>query len=61
MLVLSRKLDESIRIGPDIVVTVVRIGADKVRLGITAPRYLNVVRTEIDEHRDDDYEHGGEA
>lgn len=61
MLVLSRKVDESLRIGPDIVVTVVRISPDKVRLGITAPRELNVVRAEIDDHRDDDYEHGGES
>lgn len=44
MLVLSRKNDESLRIGDDIVVTVVRIGPNSVRLGIEAPASLNIVR-----------------
>lgn len=61
MLVLSRKVDESLRIGPDIVVTVVRISDDKVRLGITAPRDVAIVRTEIDDHRDEEVEYGGEG
>lgn len=61
MLVLSRKVDESLRIGPDIVVTVVRISGDKVRLGITAPRDVCIVRTEIDDHRDEEVEYGGEG
>ena len=34
MLVLSRKENERIRVGESIVVTVVRLGGDKVRLGI---------------------------
>ena len=37
MLVLSRKQSERIRLGNDIVVTVVRVSGDKVRLGIEAP------------------------
>jgi len=47
MLVLSRKLNESIIIGDDIKVTVVRLGNDKVRLGITAPNDVSVHREEI--------------
>ena len=47
MLVLSRKPSERIRIGPDIVVTVVRIGPNNVRLGLEAPKALNIVREEL--------------
>ena len=47
MLVLSRKEDESIVIGDNIVVTVVRISGDKVRLGIEAPTEIPVHRREV--------------
>jgi carbon storage regulator len=47
MLVLSRKQEESIVIGENIVVTVVEIRGDKVRLGITAPREVTVHRREV--------------
>ena len=47
MLVLSRKIGERICIGPDITVTLVRIGPNSVRLGIEAPRDVNVVREEL--------------
>jgi carbon storage regulator len=47
MLVLSRKKHESIVIGEDIQITVVEIRGDKVRLGITAPRAVNVRRSEL--------------
>ena len=47
MLVLSRKVSEVIRIGDSIEVTVVRIGPASVRIGIKAPRELNIVREEL--------------
>lgn len=47
MLVLSRKPGERIMIGEDVVVTVVRIGPNNVRIGIDAPRDLNIVREEL--------------
>ena len=47
MLVLSRKLDESIMIGDDVVLVVVEIRGDKVRLGVDAPREVPVHRREI--------------
>lgn len=47
MLVLSRKLGESIRIGDNITVTVVDIDRNKIRLGIEAPRDVPVYRTEL--------------
>lgn len=47
MLVLSRKPGERILIGDDIAVTVVRIGPNTVRLGIDAPRTMNIIRDEL--------------
>jgi carbon storage regulator len=47
MLVLTRKLMERLFIGDDICVTVVRLEAGQVRLGIEAPRDVAVVRAEL--------------
>lgn len=47
MLVLSRKPGERILIGDDVAVTIVRIGPNTVRLGIDAPRNMNIVREEL--------------
>ena len=47
MLVLSRKLNESIVINDDIVVTVLGIQGDRVRLGIEAPGEIPVHRQEV--------------
>ncbi len=47
MLVLARKLDESIVIGDDIVVKVISIDKGVVKLGIEAPRSISIVRNEL--------------
>ena len=47
MLVLSRQRDETIMIGDDVEITVVDIRGDKVRLGIHAPRTIQVHRKEV--------------
>lgn len=47
MLVLSRRANQSIVIGQDIVVTVIEIRGDHVRLGIEAPREVTVHRDEV--------------
>ena len=47
MLVLSRKADESVVIGEDIVITVLEVRGDVVRLGIAAPREVKVHRSEV--------------
>ncbi|NLF26095.1 MAG: carbon storage regulator CsrA [Deltaproteobacteria bacterium] len=47
MLVLSRRLHESIMIGDNIIITVVGIRSDKVRLGIDAPLEIPVHRKEV--------------
>ena len=47
MLVLSRKGGESIRIGDDIIVTVLGDSTAQVRIGIEAPRHVPVNREEV--------------
>ena len=48
MLVLSRKESERIRLGDDIVLTIVRVSGDKVRLGIEAPANVVILREELE-------------
>ncbi len=47
MLVLSRRANQSIVIGPDIVVRVLDIRGDQVRIGVDAPRSVAVHREEV--------------
>jgi len=47
MLVLTRKVGESINIGNDIKVTIVSMEGGQVRLGIEAPKEVIIHRTEI--------------
>lgn len=47
MLVLSRKTSERILIGDDVAITIVRIGPNSVRIGIEAPKSMNIVREEL--------------
>lgn len=44
MLVLSRKVGQSVRIGEDIVVTVIKAKDGSLRLGIEAPKHVKVLR-----------------
>lgn len=48
MLVLSRRETERIKLGDSIVVTVVKVGGDRVRLGIEAPADVLVLRGELE-------------
>ena len=47
MLCLTRKTTQSLRIGDDIIVTVLEIRGDKVRLGVEADKSIPVHRGEI--------------
>ncbi|HEY8339566.1 MAG TPA: carbon storage regulator CsrA [Egibacteraceae bacterium] len=47
MLVLTRRSGESIVIGSEIVVTVLEVRNDQVRIGISAPRSVQVHREEV--------------
>jgi carbon storage regulator len=51
MLVLTRKVGEQLIINDNIIVTVVAIEGNKIRLGVTAPRYIPVDRGEIHERK----------
>ena len=47
MLVLSRKLNETILIGENVRVTLLGIDGDKIKIGIDAPRDIKVFREEL--------------
>jgi carbon storage regulator len=47
MLVLTRRIDESLRIGDDITVKVIGIKGNQVRIGISAPKDIPVHREKI--------------
>ena len=47
MLVLSRKLDDEIWIGNDISIKIVNIGKGMVKIGINAPKNIEVLRGEL--------------
>lgn len=47
MLVLSRKTQERIQIGDNVVVTVLRVKGNMVRIGIEAPKDVRVLRAEL--------------
>ena len=47
MLVLSRKEGERIKLGDEVVLTIVRLSGDNVRVGIDAPAEMVVLRDEL--------------
>ena len=47
MLVLSRKQNESIQIDAEIQVTVISITKGRVKLGISAPKHIRIIRDEL--------------
>jgi carbon storage regulator len=47
MLVLTRRIGETIRIGPHIVVTILGVNGSQVRIGVDAPKDVAVHREEI--------------
>ena len=47
MLILTRRDSERVYLGNDVVLTIVRIGVDKVRIGIEAPSDVRVLRKEL--------------
>lgn len=47
MLILSRKVDEKIKIGNDITITLIGISGDQVKIGVEAPKNVKVFRQEV--------------
>ena len=52
MLVLSRKESEKIKLGDEIILTIVRLSGDRVRLGIEAPPEMLILREELGPSKD---------
>jgi len=47
MLVLSRRVGETLLIGDDVRITILRVNRKKVRVGIEAPKEVVVLRSEL--------------
>ncbi|MFT3898458.1 MAG: carbon storage regulator CsrA [Thermomonas sp.] len=63
MLILTRRVGETLMIGDSVTVTVLGVKGNQVRVGITAPKDVAVHREEIYQriHREDDAGEGGKA
>jgi carbon storage regulator len=61
MLILTRRVGETVVIGDDVQVTVLGVKGNQVRLGVTAPRDVSVHRLEIYDRIRKEQEPGGEA
>lgn len=48
MLILSRRAAERIYLGDEIILTIVAVGADKVRIGVKAPSGVRILRDELE-------------
>lgn len=47
MLILSRKIDQKIKIGDDITITLIEVHGDQVKIGVEAPKNVKVFRQEV--------------
>ena len=47
MLILSRKVDEKIKIGDNITITLIEVRGDQVKIGVEAPKNVKVFRQEL--------------
>jgi carbon storage regulator len=47
MLILTRRVGESVMIGDEVAITVLRVKGNQVRLGVNAPKTVSVQREEI--------------
>jgi carbon storage regulator len=51
MLILSRRPNESLRIGGNVIITVVGFSGNQIRLGITAPPHVVIDREEVHQRK----------
>ena len=55
MLILTRRVGESLKVGDDITITVLGVKGNQVRIGVNAPRDVAVHREEIYNRIQDDH------
>ena len=61
MLILTRKVGESLMVGDEVTVTVLELKGNQVRIGINAPKHVSVHREEIfNRIKDGDEKAGGD-
>ncbi|MDR3562383.1 MAG: carbon storage regulator CsrA [Negativicutes bacterium] len=61
MLILARKKNQSLRIGDNIIITVADVQGDQVRLGISAPKDVQILRQELYDAVKDSNKNAAEA
>lgn len=49
MLVVTRRAGDAVCIGEDVEITVLEVAGDRIKLGVSAPREIKVVRKELKE------------
>lgn len=47
MLVLGRKINQSVMIGDEIVITILAVDGEQVKIGIQAPSHVTILRQEL--------------
>lgn len=47
MLILTRKKDQTIKIGDDIEITITAVEGEQVKIGISAPKHVEIHRKEV--------------
>lgn len=60
MLILTRRVNESLKVGDDVTLTVLGIRGGQIRIGIDAPRDVAVHRQEVFEKIQQEQEGGGD-
>jgi carbon storage regulator len=61
MLILTRRPQETIRVGDEVTITVLGVEGSKVRIGINAPRHISVDRQEVYERKQREAQSNGGA
>jgi carbon storage regulator len=61
VLILTRRVGETVMIGDEVTVTVLRVKGNQVRLGVNAPKSVSVQREEIFHRIKREHSEGGEG